>query len=121
MRRKGACGARAHACSRSGRGHRAGRHPRDPPARASRGAGRPAWSPPRSGTGDGDGNQGSAVVAVGAILALMAGPAQKLDLRLDGKLVELISDEGHTQGFSLRDGAELHLREDVPKHKSLIP
>lgn len=59
-------------------------------------------------------------MAVGAILALMAGPAQKLDLRLDGKLVELISDEGHTQGFSLRDGAELHLREDVPKHKSLI-
>lgn len=50
----------------------------------------------------------------------MAGPALKLDLHLDGKLDELIADEGHTQGFFLRDGAELLLREDNPKHKSVI-
>lgn len=48
------------------------------------------------------------------------GDLSKLDLQTEQQLCDVLADHCHTKGFSLRDGAELPLREAVPKEKSVL-
>lgn len=47
-------------------------------------------------------------------------PTDTLDLETERHLSDLLLDHSHTKGFTLRDGAELHLHETIPKEKSLL-
>jgi len=49
----------------------------------------------------------------------MADPL-KLDLHTERQLCDLLADECHTRGFTLRDGAELRLHDTDPKEKSVL-
>lgn len=44
----------------------------------------------------------------------------KLDLHTETKLCDLLADECHTRGFTLRDGAELRLHETNVKQKTVL-
>jgi hypothetical protein len=44
----------------------------------------------------------------------------KLDPHLELKFCDVLADECHTRGFTLRDGAELHLDETNPKQKGVL-
>jgi len=44
----------------------------------------------------------------------------KLDFHLERQFCDLLAEECHTKGFTLRDGAELHLNERNPKQKGVL-
>lgn len=50
----------------------------------------------------------------------MGEPNLKLDLHTEQQLCDVLADHCHAKGFSLRDGAELRLRDTNPKEKSVL-
>ncbi len=50
----------------------------------------------------------------------MPTPTLKLDPLTERQLYDLLAEELATKGFSLSDGAELHLHESNPKQKSVL-
>jgi hypothetical protein len=50
----------------------------------------------------------------------MPTPTLKLDLDTERQLCDLLADQSHTRGFTLREGAELHLHETQPKEKNVL-
>jgi hypothetical protein len=50
----------------------------------------------------------------------MPSSIETLDPQTERQLCELISDHCHARGFTLRDGAELPLRESDPKEKTVL-
>jgi hypothetical protein len=44
----------------------------------------------------------------------------KLDPHLEHHFCDVLADACHSKGFTLRDGAELHLSEANPKQKSVL-
>jgi hypothetical protein len=45
---------------------------------------------------------------------------QRLDAETERRLCDVLNDHCNIKGFTLRDGAELHLNEQNPKEKSVL-